>query len=45
MRRDFHLRTATEGRMDGKRGRPRLVLLDWMMKDEYSKLKQRAMKT
>ena len=30
--------------MEGKRkrGRPRMMLLDWMTKDDYSKLKERA---
>jgi len=30
--------------MEGKknRGRPRMMLLDWMMKDDYSTLKERA---
>ena len=37
------LRTIIEGRMEGKkRGRPRMMLLDWMMKEEYRKLKERA---
>jgi len=33
-----------EGRMEGKkkRGRPRMMLLDWMMKEDYSKLTERA---
>ena len=32
-----------EGRMEGKtkRGRPRMMLLDWMMKEDFSKLKER----
>ena len=33
-----------EGRMEGKRGggRPRQKLMDWMMEDEYWKLKDTA---
>jgi len=33
-----------EGRMEGKKkkGRSRMMLLDWMMKEDYSKLKERA---
>jgi len=44
MRGDSLLRTVIEGRMEGKkkRERPRMMLLDWMMKDDYSKLKERA---
>ena len=26
----------------GKRGRPRMMLLDWMLKEDYSKLKEKA---
>src|SRR6218665_3645495 len=44
MRGDSLLRTIIEGRMEGKkkRGRPRMMLLDWMLKEDYSKLKERA---
>src|SRR6218665_3265029 len=44
MRGDSLLRTIINGRMEGKkkRGRPRMMLLDWMMKEDYSKLKARA---
>ena len=44
MRGDSLLRTIIEGRMEGKktRGRPRIMLLDWMMKEGYSKLKDTA---
>ena len=44
MRGDSLLRTRIEGRMEGKkkRGRPIMKLLDWMMKEDYSKLKGRA---
>jgi len=44
MRVDSLLRTIIKGRMEGKkkRGRPRMMLLDWMMKDDYNKLKERA---
>ena len=44
MRGDSLLRTIIEGRMEGKktRGRPRMMLLDWMMEEDYSKLKERA---
>ena len=44
MRGDSLLRTIIEGRMEGKktRGRPRMMLLDWMMEKDYSKLKERA---
>ena len=37
-------REITGGRMEGKRGRgrPRTKLLDWMMSEEYSKLKEEA---
>src|SRR5688572_21649614 len=46
MRGDSLLRIIIEGRMEGKktRGRPRMLLLDWMMEDryieDYSKLKE-----
>jgi len=44
MRGDSLLRIIIEGRIEGKqkRGRPRMMLLDWMMKYAYSKLKERA---
>jgi len=44
MRGDSLLRTIIEGRMEGKKkgGRPRMMLLDWMMKENYNKLKERA---
>ena len=44
MRGDSLLRTIIEGRMEGKnkRGRPRMMLLDWMMKEDYGKLKKKA---
>src|SRR6218665_3157014 len=44
MRGDSLLRTIIEGRMEGnkKGGRPRMMLLDWMMKEDYSKLKEKA---
>src|SRR6218665_2757319 len=37
-------REIIKGRMEGKRGRrrPRQKLLDWMMSEEYSKLKRRS---
>src|SRR6218665_1873253 len=43
MRGDTLLRTIIEERMEGKkkRGRPRM-LLDWMLKEDYSKLKEKA---
>ena len=46
MRGDSLLRIIIEGRMEGKktRGRPRMMLLDWMMEEDYSKLKERARK-
>ena len=28
--------------MEKKRGRPRMMLLNWMMKDDYTKFKERA---
>ena len=31
-----------EGRMEGKRERPRQKLMDWMMEDGYWKLKEKA---
>ena len=42
MREDSLQRDIIEGRMDGKRGKPRQKLLDWMMSEEYSKLKEEA---
>ena len=44
MRGDSILRTIIVGRMEGKkkRGRPRIMLPDWMLKEDYSKLKERA---
>ena len=41
---DSPQREIIEGRMDCKRGRrrPRKKLLDWMMSEEYSKLKEEA---
>jgi len=41
MRGDSFQREIIEGRMEGKRGRrsPRQNLLDWMMSERYSKLK------
>jgi len=44
MRGDSLLRTIIEGRMEGKtkRGRPRVMLPDWMSREDYSKLKERA---
>ena len=44
MRGGFLLRTIIEGRMEGKKkkGRPRMMLLDWMLKEDYSKLKEKA---
>ena len=38
------LRTILEGKMEGKRtrGRPRQMLLDWMMTDGYKNLKETA---
>jgi len=44
MRGDSLIRTMIEGRMEGKkkRGRPRMMLLDWMMKEDYCKLNERA---
>jgi len=31
-----------EGRMEGRRGRPRQKLMDWMMEDGYWKLEEKA---
>ena len=44
MRGDSLQREIIKGRMEGKRGRgrPRQKLLDWMMSDKYSKLKEEA---
>src|SRR6218665_2509206 len=44
MRGDSLQRETIEGRTAGKRGRgrPRKKLLDWMMSEEYSKLKEEA---
>ena len=44
MRGDSLQREIIEGRMEGKRGRgrPRQILLDWMMSEGYSKLKEEA---
>jgi len=44
MRGDSLPRTKIKERMEGKKTRARLImmLLDWMMKDDYSKLKERA---
>src|SRR6218665_3679697 len=44
MRGDSLQREIIKGRMEGKRrrGRPRQKLLDWMMSEEYSKLKVEA---
>src|SRR6218665_279017 len=44
MRGDSLQREIIKGRMEGKRGRgrPRQKLLDWMMSEEYSKLKEEA---
>ena len=44
MRGDSLLKAIIEGRMEGNktRGRPRMMLLDWMMEEGYSKLKQKA---
>ena len=38
------LRTVIEGKMKGRktRGRPRQMMLDWMMKDGYKNLKEEA---
>ena len=45
MRADSILRTIIKGRMEGKKkkGRPRMMLLNWMTKDDYSKLKEREL--
>ena len=39
LRGDSLLRTVIEGKMEGKktRGRPRKMMLDWMMADGYGK--------
>ena len=44
LRNDSLLRTVIEGRMEGRKtvGRPRQMMLDWMMKDGYSRLKEEA---
>src|SRR6218665_3269875 len=44
VRGDSLQREIIKGRMEGKRGRgrPRQKLLDWMMSEEYSKLKEEA---
>ena len=44
MRGDSLQREILVGRMEGKRGRgrPRQKLLDWMMSEGYSKLKEEA---
>ena len=44
MRGDSLIRIITQKRMKGKkkRGRPRMIFLYWMMKEEYKKLKERA---
>src|SRR6218665_42447 len=44
MRGDSLKREIIKGRMEDKRGRvrPRQKLLDWMMSEEYSKLKEEA---
>ena len=44
LRSDTLLRDIIEGRMEGKRmrGRPRTMLLDWMMTEGYSELKREA---
>src|SRR6218665_406949 len=44
MRRDSLQIEIIKGRMEGKRGRvrPRQKLLEWMMSEEYSKLKEEA---
>src|SRR6218665_3904708 len=44
MRGDLLQREIIKGRMEGNRGRgrPRQKLLDWMMSEEYSKLKEEA---
>src|SRR6218665_3179123 len=44
MRGDSLQREIINGRMEGKRGRgrPRQTLLDWMMSEEYRKLKEEA---
>ena len=44
MRGDSLLRPIIQLRMEGKKkiGRPRMMLLDWMLKEDYNKLKERA---
>jgi len=44
MRGDSLLKTIIEGRMEGKKktGTPRMMLLDWMMKENFIKLKEGA---
>src|SRR6218665_856357 len=44
MRGDSLQREIIKGRMEGKRGRgrPRQKILDWMMSEDYSKLKEEA---
>jgi hypothetical protein len=44
LRGDSLLRTIIEGKMEGKRtpGRPRQMMLDWLMKDGYRRLKERT---
>ena len=44
LRGDSLLRTIIEGKMEGRktRGRPRQMLLDWMMTYDYRKLKEEA---
>jgi hypothetical protein len=43
-RRDCLLRTVIEGRMEGKRtrGRPRQMMLDWMIRDRCKRQKEKA---
>jgi hypothetical protein len=44
LRHDSLLRTIIEGKMEGKkrRGRPRKMMLEWMMDKDYQKLKEEA---
>ena len=44
MRENSLFRTVIEGRMVGKkqRGRPRMMMLDWLGSDGYGRLKERA---
>ena len=42
IRGNYLQREIMEGRMEGKRGRPRQKLMDWMMEDGYGKLKEKA---